>query len=161
MNNVNFGMTSKSVARNVLSAFRSAFGMMCAVVAVLPFVASGEATLDVLKDGGDIVVTVPSNSHDDTGFAPNNNTRVVFDITVRGVSESWFGTTDDGSGNWWRGKVFGVAHTTCSGQTFQLTHMRYLFADNKVGGPNIKADNSPVRLHSCQIYDDGVLVKYA
>ena len=142
----------------------------------------------------------PKNSYIDTGFAPNNNTRVVFDITVRGTLESWFGVTDNGGGNWWKTSVFGVSndgggvysgfgnsggtpspvaavgrhtvdfdkgelkidgvtHTTRSGQTFQLTHTLYLFADNKAGGLNIKNNNPPVRLHSCQIYDNGTLVR--
>ena len=52
----------------------------------------------------------PKNAYIDTGFAPNNNTRVVFDVTVRGTLESWFGVSDDSSGNWWKTKVFGVSN---------------------------------------------------
>ena len=52
----------------------------------------------------------PKNAYIDTGFAPNNNTRVVIDVTVRGTTESWFGVTDDTSGNWWKTKCFGLSN---------------------------------------------------
>lgn len=52
----------------------------------------------------------PKGSYIDTGFNPNNNTRVVFDVTVRGTLESWFGITDDTSGYWWKTSVFGVSN---------------------------------------------------
>ena len=51
----------------------------------------------------------PRNAYIDTGFAPNNNTRVVLDITVRNTAESWFGVSDDSSGNYWKTKVFAVS----------------------------------------------------
>ena len=51
----------------------------------------------------------PKNAYIDTGFAPNNNTRVVLDITVRNTAESWFGVSDDGSGNYWKTKAFAVS----------------------------------------------------
>lgn len=142
----------------------------------------------------------PKGAYIDTGFAPNNNTRVVFDVTVRSTLESWFGITDDTSGYWWRISVFGVSndgknvysgwgnlgggngspvangrhtldydkgvfkvdgtvHTTHSGQTFQLQRSLYLFADHRPNDVNIKANNPAVRFHSCQIYDNGTLVR--
>ena len=51
----------------------------------------------------------PNGAYIDTGFKPNNNSRVVLDITVRGSAESWFGVSDDGSGNYWKTKAFAVS----------------------------------------------------
>lgn len=51
----------------------------------------------------------PKNAYIDTGFAPNNNTRVVLDITVRNTEESWFGVSDDSSSNYWKTKAFAVS----------------------------------------------------
>ena len=53
---------------------------------------------------------IPRGAYFDTGFAPNNNTRVVMDVTIRGSTESLFGITDDTSGNWWKTKCFGVSN---------------------------------------------------
>ena len=53
---------------------------------------------------------IPNGAYFDTGIAPNNNTRVVMDVTVRGTLESFFGITDDASGNWWKTKCFGVSN---------------------------------------------------
>lgn len=160
---------------------------------------SGLATVNTLAPVYALqYLDAPKNTYIDTGFAPNNNTRVVFDVTVRGTLESWFGVSDDSSGNWWKTKVFGVSndgggvysgfgnlggtagsvaangrhtiefdkgvfkvdgatHTTRSGQTFQLQRSLYLFADNRPNGVNTK--NGTVRFHSCQIYDNGTLVR--
>ena len=51
----------------------------------------------------------PKNAYIDTGFAPNNNTRVVLDITVRNTEESWFGVSDDSSSDYWKTKAFAVS----------------------------------------------------
>ena len=160
---------------------------------------SGLATVNTLAPVYALqYLDAPKNAYIDTGFAPNNNTRVVFDVTVRGTLESWFGVSDDSSGNWWKTKVFGVSndgrgvysgfgnlggtagsvaangrhtiefdkgvfkvdsatHTTHSGQTFQLSRSLYLFADNRPNGVNTK--DGTVRFHSCQIYDNGTLVR--
>ena len=160
---------------------------------------SGLATVNTLAPVYALqYLDAPKNACIDTGFAPNNNTRVVFDVTVRGTLESWFGVSDDSSGNWWKTKVFGVSndgrgvysgfgnlggtagsvaangrhtiefdkgvfkvdsatHTTHSGQTFQLSRSLYLFADNRPNGVNTK--DGTVRFHSCQIYDNGTLVR--
>ena len=161
----------------------------------------GLASVDTVGYGVTLqYLDAPKGAYIDTGFAPNNNTRVVFDITVRGTLESWFGITDDSSGNWWKTKCFGVSndggnvysgfgnsgggngspvavgrhtldydkgvfkvdgvtHTSRSGQTFQLTRTLYLFADHRPNDVNIKNNNPPVRLHSCKIYDNDVLVR--
>ena len=57
---------------------------------------------------------IPRGAYFDTGFAPNNNTRVVMDVTIRGSMESLFGITDDTSGNWWKTKCFGVSNDGAS-----------------------------------------------
>ncbi len=72
---------------------------------------SGLATVNTLAPVYALqYLDAPKNAYIDTGFAPNNNTRVVFDVTVRGTLESWFGVSDDSSGNWWKTKVFGVSN---------------------------------------------------
>lgn len=73
---------------------------------------SGLAEEAELLDVGEALqyIDAPKGAYIDTGFAPNQNTRVVLDITVRGTLESWFGITDDGSGNWWKTKCFGVSN---------------------------------------------------
>jgi hypothetical protein len=145
----------------------------------------------------------PNGAYIDTGFKPNNNSRVVLDITVRGTSESWFGVSDDNSGNYWKTKAFAVCRDpgslysgfgntgggtnpnveigrhvvdydkgllkvdgstyydrSTSGQTFQLTHSIYFFAHNRNGGKlEVKANNPDIRLHACQIYDNGTLIR--
>ena len=141
----------------------------------------------------------PQNAYIDTGFAPNNNTRVVMDVTVSRTTESYFGVSDDDSNNnWWNTKCFGVsndgtgvycgfgnqggtpggtvvangrhtidfyngvlkvddvARVTRTG-TFQLERSLYLFADNR--GSTVNTKSGTVRFHSCQIYDDGTLVR--
>ena len=135
----------------------------------------------------------------DTGFCPNQNTRVVMDVTVQGggTYEYWFGvltnaynkgafavgnTKDNvysGFGNTGGGygkpvasgrhtidynkgvlKVDGATHTTRSGQTFQLDESIYLFVQNRKGIPYAEAGlQKVIRFHSCQIYDDGNLVR--
>ena len=134
----------------------------------------------------------------DTGFCPNQNTRVVMDVTVQGggAYEYWFGvfkayneeafavgnTKDNvysGFGNTGGGngkavasgrhtidydkgvlKVDGTTHTTRSGQTFQLDKSIYLFMQNRQGTPYAETSlQKVIRFHSCQIYDDGTLVR--
>jgi hypothetical protein len=55
-------------------------------------------------------VDIPKGVYFDTGFKPNNNTRVVLDIMSHGGWESWFGITDDTSKEWWKNRVFGVSN---------------------------------------------------
>lgn len=52
----------------------------------------------------------PKDAYVDTGFVPNGDTRVVFDVTVRGTLESWFGVSGDDSNYWWRKSVFAVSN---------------------------------------------------
>ena len=135
-----------------------------------------------------------------TGYKPNNNTRVTMDVRVNGPNETWFGVWDTdyckgaySVGN--DGRVGGVyvgfgdngrtdpwkdandktvpvtgnrvtvelnkGVATCagvicrdySGQTFQLNHSLYLFAQNRVpyGRPFIEED--PITCFGCQIYE--------
>jgi hypothetical protein len=134
----------------------------------------------------------------DTGFCPNQNTRVVMDVMVQGggAYEYWFGVFKaynveafavgnagsnvySGFGNIGGGygkpvasgrhtidydkgvlKVDGTTHTTMSGQTFQLDKSIYLFMQNRQGTPYAEAGlQKVIRFHSCQIYDDGNLVR--
>ena len=57
----------------------------------------------------------PKGAYIDTGFAPNQNTRVVIDVTVQNTVESWFGATDDSTDNWWKTKVFSVSNNGVPG----------------------------------------------
>lgn len=136
----------------------------------------------------------------DTGFCPNQDTRVVMDVTVGREGETyeyWFGvftnaynngafavgntrdTVYSGFGNvggshgklvasgrhtidFDKGvlKVDGATHTTRSGQTFQLDESIYLFVQNRLGVPYAEAGlQKVIRFHSCQIYDNGNLVR--
>ena len=138
----------------------------------------------------------PRCSYIDTGFKPNEKTRVVLDVTVRGNKEYWFGAwntsyntgayavCNDGSGiysgfgNSGGGsppviangrhtidfdggvvKVDGNVHTDRSGQVFQVNYNLYLFAQNRKGVATPHADQTTIRLHACQIYDNGTLVR--
>ena len=55
-------------------------------------------------------IDAPKDTYVNTGFAPNQNTRVVMEATVNGPHETWFGVSDDGSGYWYCKKVFGAAN---------------------------------------------------
>ena len=55
-------------------------------------------------------IDIPKGAYIDTGFKPNNNTRVVLDVTVQGSKESLFGVSDENSDHWYHRKVFSVAN---------------------------------------------------
>ena len=151
----------------------------------LVFSPSSPAYIDASKD-----------AYIDTGFKPNQNTRVVIDVTVQGAGEYWFGCWDGafnqgafaagndernvytGFGNSGGGhgdiipngrhtldydkgtfKCDGTVHTARSGQTFQLNNSLYLFAQNRKGTATACGGQGVIRLHSCQIYDNGTLVR--
>ena len=138
----------------------------------------------------------PRGSYIDTGFKPNEKTRVVLDVTVRGNKEYWLGAwntsyntgayavcNDEGGiysgfGNSGGGsqpviangrhtidfdggvvKVDGNVHTDRSGQVFQVNYNLYLFAQNRIGVATPRTGQTTIRLHACQIYDNGMLVR--
>jgi hypothetical protein len=136
-----------------------------------------------------------------TGFKPNNNTRVVMDVDVKARDEYWFGAwntdynkgayaagNDAGgiylgfgnSGGTWGNLVLptrheisysggvlsvdGVQKQTCSyGSAFQVNYPLYLFCQNRKGAATWRTGSSgnalPIRCYSCQIYDNGTLVR--
>lgn len=137
-----------------------------------------------------------------TGFKPNNNTRVVMDVDVKARDEYWFGAWNSaynkgayaagndasgiylgfgnagGTGNGglvlptrheisYSGGVLsvdGVQKQTCSfGSAFQVNYPLYLFCQNRQGTATWRTGNSgaalPMRCYSCQIYDNGTLVR--
>ena len=147
-------------------------------------------------------IDVPNGAYVDTGFKPNQDTRVVMDVTVQGTNEYWCGAWDinwdnrtfafcnDGSGvytafvktgsanNGTTGtvvpngrhvldfdkgvfKVDGTTHTSRSadGETYQWIYPLYLFAQNRKGAPTSGKNQGAIRFHSCQIYDNGELVR--
>lgn len=148
-------------------------------------------------------IDAPKNAYIDTGFKPNQNTRVVMDVTVQGAMEYWCGAWDttlwnsrafsfcnDGTGvytafvktgnanNGTKGpvvdngrhvldfdkgvfKVDGTTHTdrSAGNETYQWNYSLYLFAQNRKGSATVQASQGTIRFHSCQIYDDGDLVR--
>ena len=137
-----------------------------------------------------------------TGFKPNNNTRVVMDVDVKARDEYWFGAWNSdynngayaagndaggiylgfgnagGTGNGglvlpnrheisYSGGVLsvdGVQKQTCSyGSAFQVNYPLYLFCQNRKGTASWRTGSSggalPMRCYSCQIYDNGTLVR--
>ena len=55
-------------------------------------------------------IDAPKEAYIDTGFAPNQNTRVVMDVTVQSTRESYFGVSDEPGSNWWKTKVLSVSN---------------------------------------------------
>lgn len=145
-------------------------------------------------------IDAPNGAYLDTGFKPNQNTRVVMDVTVLGTGyqgvQYWFGCWNaaynngafavcndptslySGYGNdggastpqiasgrhtidFDKGvvKVDDVAHTTRTSSDFQVNYNLYLFTQNRAGTTHTNASLQTVRFHSCQIYDDGTLVR--
>ena len=142
-------------------------------------------------------IDVPKDAYIDTGFKPNQNTRVVMDVTVQGGREYWFGCWNSaynrgafavgndktevyvGFGNNGGGKFSpqlpngrctidfdkgvlstnGVLAVDMGAQTFQVNHTLYLFAQNRIGTAVAWVDQGTIRFHSCQIYDNGTLVR--
>lgn len=133
----------------------------------------------------------------DTGFKPNNNTRVVLDAQmVNATSQSTlycpFGCRGGGlffelykasASNWnltflWNSTYsqyfsidYAARHTfeinknvatvddtslTYTAATFQLGYNLFLGADNEAGASTAFA---PMKIYSCQIYDNGTLVR--
>jgi hypothetical protein len=132
-----------------------------------------------------------------TGFNPNNNTRVVMDAQFVGATSQStlytpFGVRGSGyfyelykasASNWnltflWNNTYnqyftidYSVRHIfeinknvatvdsttkTYTTGTFQLAYPLYLCADNNAGTADAK---SPLKIYSCQIYDNGTLVR--
>ena len=56
-------------------------------------------------------------------------------------------------------KVDGAVHTTRTGSFGRLGHNLYLFAQNRVGNATPHGKQGAIRCHSCQIYDNGTLVR--
>ena len=56
-------------------------------------------------------------------------------------------------------KVDGELHTARAGSFGRLGHNLYLFAQNRIGTATPHAKQGAIRCHSCQIYDDGTLVR--
>ena len=150
-----------------------------------------------LANGEIEYLDAPCGSYIDTGFKPNQNSRVVMDVTVRGTYEYWFGVFKEynkeafavgnagsalysGYGNTGGGgggsvvangrhvidfdkgvvKVDDVVDIERPEQTFQLDRSIYLFLQNRPGGPYVETTlQGTLRCHSCQIYDNGTLVR--
>ena len=142
-------------------------------------------------------IDVPKDAYIDTDFKPNQDTRVVMDVTVQGGREYWFGCWNSaynrgafavgndktevyvGFGNNGGGKfrpqlpngrctidfdkgvlsTNGVLAVDMGAQTFQVNHTLYLFAQNRIGTAVAWVDQGTIRFHSCQIYDNGTLVR--
>ncbi len=157
----------------------------------------------VIQPSSPAYIDVPNGAYIDTGFKPNQNTRVVMDVTVQDTREYWCGvwdTTDwhnrafafgnDNTGvytafvktgksnNGTTGalvangrhvldfdkgvfKVDGATHTSRSagGEVYQWIYPLYLFAQNRTGSAFAHGDQGTIRFHSCQIYDNGTLVR--
>ena len=141
--------------------------------------------------------TVPRDVYFDTGFAPNQDTRTVMDVTVQSTTEYWFGMWDNGfndhayavgndGGNVYTGygnngggtvaplsqgrKLIDFDHGklivdggsplhTRTLNTFQNVHSIYFFAQNRIGNPTYRDGQKTIVFHSCQIYDNGALVR--
>ena len=56
-------------------------------------------------------------------------------------------------------KVDGAVHTTRTGSFDRLGHNLYLFAQNRAGNATPHGKQGAIRCHSCQVYDNGTLVR--
>ena len=143
----------------------------------------------------------PCGSYINTQYKPNNNTRIVMDLTVQGAREYWYGVWDRAYNNGSflaanDGAAAGVVHfgfgntfnngpsllsngrhvvdfdkgvlwidnagkyEASSTDSFQLSNNLYLFLINKIGTPYVHDDEQgTIRMHSCQIYNNGSLVR--
>ena len=157
----------------------------------------------VMQPSSPAYIDVPNGAYIDTGFKPNQNTRVVMDVTVQDTREYWCGVWDTAdwhnrafafgndntgvytafvktgkSNNGTTGalvangrhvldfdkgvfKVDGATHTSRSagGEVYQWIYPLYLFAQNRTGSAFAHGDQGTIRFHSCQIYDNGTLVR--
>ena len=142
-------------------------------------------------------IDVAKNAYVDTSFMPNQDTRIVMDVTVQGSAEYWFGAWNssyksgafsvcndntsiyigygDNGGSkissplsngrseldFSNGvfKVNGKISCTMPAQTFQVNYNLYLFAQNRKGDVTPHPSQTSIRFHSCQIYDNGTLVR--
>lgn len=143
----------------------------------------------------------PCGSYINTQYKPNNNTRIVMDLTVQGAREYWYGVWDRAYNNGSflaanDGAAAGVVHfgfgntfnngpsllsngrhvvdfdkgvlwidnagkyEASSTGSFQLSNNLYLFLINNIGTPYVHDDEQgTIRMHSCQIYNNGSLVR--
>lgn len=148
----------------------------------------------------DWIENFTGNQYIDTGFKPNQDTRVVMRVSEPG-NNAWFysvwSTTQWNNNNYSMindydsssGKIFvaygdqtggdkpvitgeseidynkntltinGEVIKTFSDTVFQATYNLYLFARNYVGNVRYGPATSSFRLHGCQIYDNGVLIR--
>ena len=135
----------------------------------------------------------------DTGIYPDNNTRVVMDVTVQSSEEYWFGAWNNGYksgayavgnngrrvyigyGNDGGGKINALANGRCeldfsngvfkvngavkytmqSQNAFQVNYTLFLFGqDRGDADPHLTQQSAQnIRFHSCQIYDNNMLVR--
>ena len=152
-------------------------------------------------------IRAPKGAWLDTGFTPDQNSRIVMDLQVGGKSENWFGTTGNG-GSWWKSAAFAAANdggniyvgygssggglggailgtgwrgkveldrgafkiwpqgaaaptlrNTLTSGGFKAVRTLWLFANNTQTASLRTKDNNNVTCFSCQVYDNGTLIR--